>query len=81
MIKKRPATAPGERPPITKAMAGGSGHAKSKSGVSGVGGGKKAATVGASAGKKIVAAAAAAGGKVGTTGSAAGRVLRKRAQV
>ncbi|VBB73452.1 Putative protein of unknown function [Podospora comata] len=81
VIKKRPATAPGERPPITKAMAGGSGHAKSKSGVSGVGGGKKAATVGASAGKKIVAAAAAAGGKVGTTGSAAGRVLRKRAQV
>lgn len=80
MIKKRPATAPGERPPITKAMAGGSGHAKSKSGVSGVGGGKKAATVGASAGKKVVAAAAA-GGKVGTTGSAAGRVLRKRAQV
>lgn len=80
MIKKRPATAPGERPPITKAMAGGSGNAKSKSGVSGVGGGKKAATVGASAGKKVVAAAAA-GGKVGTTGSAAGRVLRKRAQV
>ncbi|KAK4674246.1 hypothetical protein QC763_118750 [Podospora pseudopauciseta] len=80
VIKKRPATAPGERPPITKAMAGGSGHAKSKSGVSGVGVGKKAATVGASAGKKVVAAAAA-GGKVGTTGSAAGRVLRKRAQV